>query len=91
LARVPHVRVTKPRMLPKRPFTIDEARQIFLQTRKTTGTSKMAPRYCALWWQALVSVLYFTGVRIGTALKLEWRMVESAECGMAEDSWRNRG
>lgn len=77
LPEVPHIRVSKPRCLPKRPFELAIARQLGAQTARLPATDKMPAAVASRWWLALISVLYFTGVRIGTALKLEWWMVQS--------------
>ncbi len=33
------------------------------------------------WWRALISLLYYTGLRTGTALRLEWTMVKERQDG----------
>jgi integrase len=37
------------------------------------------------WWRALIAVLYFTGLRCGTVLGLEWPMIERR--GSAGAAW----
>lgn len=82
LPQVPHIRVSKPRCLPKRPFPLEVARRISAAaSHSLPGTDKMPTAQARRWWLALVHVLYFTGIRIGTALKLEWRMVQQRSDG----------
>ncbi len=81
VAQVPHIRVSKPRCLPKKPFPLEVARRITLASQKLPATDKMIAGDARRWWIALLQVLYFTGVRIGTALKLEWPMVSTRADG----------
>lgn len=86
VAEVPHLRVEKPRKgAPKRPFTIGEAKRIIAATpllptpRYPHGREIMPSR----WWRAFCLVLFYTGLRVGTVLKLKRSMIEVGEDGKA--------
>lgn len=60
-------------------FTFDETLRILAAfsarpprapRRRDTGVDP------ATWWRALVGLLYYSGLRIGTAMRLEWKMLE---------------
>jgi len=55
------------------PFAIADARAIAAACKDMKmPVGQVAP---GDWWLALISTLYFTGLRIGTVMRLEWAMV----------------
>jgi len=77
VADVPYLTVTKSKTRPKRAFAIDEALRIVGATRLMP-----LPRYRRLWkvappdlWFGFIMILFYTGLRTGTVLKLRWDMI----------------
>lgn len=84
LTSVPTLKVTKPHQgLPKRSFTVDEARRIVAATRRMPPTrySEQWSVPPTRWWRAFLMVLYYTGLRVGTVLKLRWTMISTLDEG----------
>jgi integrase len=54
------------------PFTIEQARAIYAAIDQLGGTSKLPATVFRATLRALVSLLYYTGLRIGTVLELRW-------------------
>lgn len=65
---------------PKPTWSLVEARGIFAACHQLRPP-ELADVAAGDWWRALVLVLYSTGVRIGTARRLEWNMVEERADG----------
>lgn len=75
-----------PPQLPKPPFLLADARAIAAACELMPGPA--APGIPpAKWWSALVHLLYFTGLRVGTILQLEWSMLKSQAGPQGELHW----
>lgn len=61
-------------------FTFDETLQIldaFSRHKPRSPKPKLTGGVpTEQWWRALIVLLYYTGLRIGTAMRLEWSMVQ---------------
>lgn len=90
LASVPHIVISSAtQSLPKRRFSVQQARRLyacceFMSERSKRTTKKNpgdggpnAPR----WWRAFIATAYYTGLRRGTLLELEWSMITEDEDG----------
>jgi integrase len=81
---VPHIGVVAPkRPTPKRPFAIEDCCRIVIATNRMPSTRyrglwQVTPRD---WWHAFVVVLFYTGLRSGTVLKLAYSMLDAREDG----------
>jgi integrase len=80
LSIVPRVPVRHPRSgKPKPCFAWDMARQI-VAARFAVADPQLPGVSPATWWLACFALLFYTGLRIGTILKLEWAwIVERAD------------
>jgi integrase len=73
------VRVEKPKQqAPKRCYTLGEAKAMIVATLSMPAPRSPQPRAIAphRWWRAFLLVLFYTGLRIGTVLKLRRSMIE---------------
>lgn len=77
---------------PKPPFSLKHARLIAAHATQFRWGSKpgkarapLPPVKCGDWWQAFFSVLYYTGLRVGTVLQLRWEHVEQG----TKSAWLN--
>lgn len=55
-------------------WTKDELESLFRSAASQAGKVGKMPAH--LWWLALLSLLWDTGLRIGAALKIEWKQVD---------------
>lgn len=82
LDKAPHLRISVPTASrPKSPFEIETARRIIQATASMPGTRRLPASATRRFWYALIVVLYYTGLRLGTVLKLEFSMVERRRDG----------
>lgn len=89
LDETPHISVSAPTLtLPKKRFSLKQARLVYaacdemtLFTNRGRGRPSDGGPDAPAWWRALVSVMFYTGLRIGTVLRLEWSMIEEDEDG----------
>lgn len=81
LPAAPHITVGRAeKCTPKRPFEIDLARRLYasavdLRWGRSRGGVVTPETTCCLAMRAFCSLLYYTGIRSGTALGLEWSHV----------------
>jgi len=86
LTQAPHLRVQQPRTKVKPHFAHAVVERIALAVADMTwgrhrGLQQPPPCPAPLWWWALLCLLYYTGLRIGTVLQLRWSMVEERDDG----------
>lgn len=73
--QVPHIRVHKVRTSPKPAFEIAIANRIVAAAPRLSESDLPWELPQQLWWQGLLLVLYYTGLRTGTVRKLRWSMI----------------
>lgn len=79
IERAPLMSRTRPRKRPKKPIDLDVARRVFACCGQMTTPRKWTEP--GQRWSALIAVLFYTGLRIGTAKKLrsEWLIEDDGE------------
>lgn len=70
----------RPRTRPKPCFTLSQAQTLYslaIELHSPIGQ----PYRPGLWWRAFLSLLFYTGLRVGSVLSLRWEHVEEREDG----------
>lgn len=78
--QVPYIERPKARRKPPRDnFTLDEIAIWLSACDSALATRNLLGIVPAKWWRALVLFLYNTGLRIDTAMRIEWAMLDAQE------------
>lgn len=71
----------RPKCKPKACFTLTQA-QTLCATAMDMHSPIGQPYRPGLWWRAFLSLLFYTGLRVGSVLALRWEHVEEREDGL---------
>jgi len=83
LPRAPRIELMAADFEEKSPFSHDEARAIAAAASRMVRPALPDWLPCELWWQTRLALLYYTGLRMGTIVRLSWSHVSA----LGTSSW----
>lgn len=89
LDETPFISVSTPTLaLPKTRFSLQQAQHVYAAcsemhvfTNRGRGRPSDGGEHAPHWWRALIATMYYTGLRIGTVMRLTWSMIREDEDG----------